>query len=122
MSLYIYSVSLLKELATQYHHLYQAIECDRHGFYHHTITNPWLIAEFKSDFDTALDAIGRGHWIGELESTRFSDYKSFGRLQRIVIAGILGIEDWELAGMGFYDIPRLKGFAYYSMKKYLKGE
>jgi len=75
------------------------------------ITHLFTLVEFKADFDIALDSIGRGEWRG-LEDSRFNAYKYFGKQQQIVIAGILGIQDYELERMGFYGIPRLRGDAY----------
>ena len=84
------------------------------------VTNLWALAEFKADFDMALKSIGKGEWAGKID--KFKDYKYYGRLQQIVIADILGIDDYELEGMGFYDIPRLRGYAYYLMCKSLNEE
>jgi len=80
----------------------------------------------KIDFDRALDAIGRGHWSGtgfgdDAKDNKFKTYRSFGRLQQVVIADIIGIRDWELEQRGFYDIERLKGMAYSAMVSFLRG-
>lgn len=146
---YTYSVQKLKDIATNYDHIYQGIEFRKGKPYHfpkvyyhfnyyyiggggddddlhYLEVNPWKIAEYKADFDMALNSIGRARWTGELESGRFSDYKRFGRLQRIVIADILNgdnlkISDWELEEMGFYNIPRARGLAYRWMANFLNG-
>jgi len=86
-----------------------------------TTTHPFSIAEYKADFDRALDDLGRGHWSGDNISPLFKSYRGFGRLQRIVIADIIGVEDSELEAMGFYSIPRLRGLAYWRMKQFLNG-
>ncbi len=117
---YIYSGRVLKDIAANYVHLYEGIEFNRNGFYHHTDVNPWSIAEYKADFDLALNSIGRGYWIGEIKE--FKDYYKFSKLQRIVIADIIGEEDRELERMGFYRMPQMKGYAYHLMADRLNGE
>lgn len=129
-NVYTYSVQKLKDIAACYDNIYQGIEFYKKGkLYNYTETNPWEIAEFKADFDMALNKLGQSrypsrapHWTGEIKTMQFSDCKWFGRLQQIVIADILGMDDYELAGLGFYDIPRLRGYAYHLMKTYLNGE
>ena len=78
-------------------------------------------AIMNADFDMALDKIGKGKWTGLIDDLKFSDYKRFGRLQWVVIAGIIGIEDYELEGLGFYQIPQLRGRAYKWMVNCLNG-
>ena len=111
---YRYSTSTLQAIARNYQYIYDGLPLGG------LITDPWSIAEFKGDFDTALRRIGRGHWVG-LESVNFKYYRPFGRLQRIIIADIIGIRTYELMMMGFSNIPQLRGFAYYLMKLYLNG-
>ena len=82
------------------------------------ITNPWAIAEYKADFDIALNSLGKGKWEGAIRDFKY--YRNFGRLQRIVIAEVIGMEDDEL--VGFYDVPRLRSYAYYLMTKRLNEE
>jgi hypothetical protein len=72
------------------------------------------ISDEKFDFDKALNSIGKGHWQG-IDSIDFSDYKHFGRLQRVVIADILGIEDEELEKLKFTRVQNLKAIAYRRM-------
>jgi len=74
------------------------------------------IAEYKADFDRALDFIGRGYWRG---TTKSKHYRQFGKLQRLIIGDILGKEDWELGGWGLYDVSKLRGIAYFRMLEYL---
>jgi hypothetical protein len=62
--------------------------------------------------------LGKGEWL-KITGTQLSNYKSFGRLQKIIIADILGIPDEELMGLGFENSARLRGYAYYLMGKYL---
>jgi len=71
------------------------------------ITHLFTLVEFKADFDIALDSIGRGEWRG-LTSHRFNDYRQFGRMQRVIIASILGIKDYELRAFGFNDAKQLR--------------
>lgn len=78
----------------------------------------------KIDFDRALDVMGRGHWSGTgfgdgAKDNKFKTYRSFGRLQQVVIADIIGITDGELEQVGFYDIERLRGWAYGAMSSFL---
>ncbi len=118
---YSYSIRMLKDIANSYGHIYQGIEIYWHSkkanIYRYTVTDPRQIAEFRADFDTALKNIGRGNWNGELKEFKY--YRHYGRLQQIIIAGIIGIDDDELTR--FYDIPRLQGYAYYLMCRYLNG-
>ena len=79
-------------------------------------------AIMNADFDMALDKIGKGKWTGFIDDLKFSDYKRFGRLQWVVIAGIIGIEDRELEGLGFYSIPQMRGYAYHLMLDRLNGK
>ena len=122
---YIYSVGELKNIANNYNHtnlgipMEQGIEVIRHKIYHHTNINLLSIAEYRVDFDRALNSIGKGHWIGEVEEFKY--YHNFGRLQKIVIADIIGIEDLELEEMRFYQIPQLRGRAYHRMAECLNG-
>lgn len=109
---FYYSVGVLKYISANYSRIYQeGIEIYGHGIYRYTDTNPWSIAEYKADFDTALTGIGKGKWEGKING----DFRNYGRLQKIIISDIMG--DDELAG--FYDIPRLRGYAYYLMKCFL---
>jgi len=107
---YIYCKGMLKRIARSYASIYEGIE----GITSE-ITEPFSIVEYKADFDRALDSIGRGHWDGNVEDKTFKDFRRFGRSQQAVIADIYGIKDDELEEMGFYNINRLKGYAYYLM-------
>jgi len=84
------------------------------------VNNPWSIADYKADFDMALSAIGREKWRG-LNSLRFKDYRRYGRLQQLVIAAILGVDDKVLRQARFYEISRLRATAYTWMANYLNG-
>ena len=80
----------------------------------------WLdAAEEKADFDRALNAIGRGHWDGEMGT--FEQFKLFGRKQITVIADILEVSDSKLEQKGFYDVGILRGRAYNQMMEFLNG-
>ena len=114
---YYYSVKILRVIAENYTSIYDGLEL-RPG---HLITNPWALAEFRADFDVALQSIGKGKWTGNIDGRKFKDYHYYGRLQRIVIADIFGVTDSELEGLGFYSIPRLRGYAYYLMVCSLNG-
>ena len=108
---FFYSKRLLKTIAENYCSIYEGLPLSSGE----EVTNPWLIAEYKADFERALQSIGRGKWDGNL--TEFKHYRNYGRLQRIIIADILGIGDNEL--IEFSQIPRLRGYAYYLMTKCL---
>ena len=111
---YEYKARTLKKIAWQYSGIYDELIVS----WNNLVESEQARIDYKVDFDCALDAIGKGHWTGELVG-EFEDYKRFGKLQRIVIADIYGIEDRELEGLGFYDIARLRGYAYYLMAKSL---
>ncbi|GAH86163.1 unnamed protein product [marine sediment metagenome] len=121
---YIYSKGILQRIAWCYVSVYDGIPA-----LNYEITNLYSIAEFKADFDLSLNAIGRGNWLGvlrtedgkgvEIEWLEFKDFRGFGRLQKLVIADILGVSDNELEVGGFRDVARLRGYAYYLMKHFL---
>ena len=100
---YYYTRSVVNAIVEWYYLLY-----DRQmiiGPYQ--ITHLFTLVEFKADFDIALDSIGRGEWRG-LKSHNFNDYRQFGRMQRVIIASILGITDYELQAFGFNDAKQLR--------------
>ena len=113
---FYYSIKMLKTIAENYTSLYEGLEF-RSG---QLETNPWALAEYKADFDIALQSIGKGRWTGSI--SKFRDYRYYGRLQQIVIADILGRQDFELRELGFYSIPRLRACAYSCMKESLNGK
>jgi len=113
---YTYKVGELKAIATWYVFVYGT----RYEPPLFEISNLYRVAEFKADFDMALTYIGKGYWEG-LGSIRFKDYRHFGKAQRIVIADIIGITEYELGAYGFYQIPQLRGKAYSWMMNYLNG-
>lgn len=123
-----YTPGFLRRIAASYHHIYQGIvirswtevvagevvERERR------IMNPWEIVEYKTDFDNSLKSIGKGKWQGDIKG-KFNNYNKFGRLQRIIIADILRIDDNELIRLGFYNIPQLRGYGYFLMVNFLNG-
>jgi len=115
---YVYSARTLKVTARFYDKIYQGLPLS----FTFEVTDPLQIAEYRADFDRALDAIGRGCWDGQIDDKDFWDFKFFGKLQRIVIADIYGIADEELEGRGFYRIPQMRGRAYRRMVECLNGE
>ncbi len=112
---FFYSKRLLKTIADNYCTIYDGLPV----FLGKEITDLFSIAEYKADFDIGLKGIGRGHWTGQLMDYKY--YHNYGKLQRIIIADILGIDDDELTRLGFWGISQLKGFAYYSMTRVLNG-
>jgi hypothetical protein len=113
---YVYTKGMLKRIALSYQHIYQGIE----GL-SSDITNDLEIAEYKADFDRALNEIGRGEWTGEIDYLTFRDFKYFGRLQRMVIADIYGMTEPELKRLGFINISKRRNYAYTLMVKVLNG-
>ena len=106
---YFYTIGILKAIADWYKVIASVLMIGNYQ-----IVNRYAIALFKADFDTALSSIGKGKWEG-VTGEKFTNYKRYGRMQRIIIAQILGIADHELEGFGFYDIPKLRGLAYFRM-------
>jgi len=80
-----------------------------------------IYGDEKADYDIALCSIGKGLWWG-LNDIDFRAYDNHGKLQRVVIASILGVTDEELKELGFPTIPQLRGRAYSWMCKILNGE
>ena len=114
---YIYSAGVLRSIAAHYLQIYDGLPVSwRRDEY-----NLWSLAEYRADFDNALRAIGRGKWGGLPDNARFRDFNKYGRLQRIVIADIMGVNDYELEQAGFERIPQSRGYAYYLMKMQLNG-
>jgi len=111
---YIYTKGILGSIAKSYDHIYNGIETKSGMLLE---ANTLSIAEYKADFDRALNAIGQSNWTGEIDNKEFIDFRYFGKLQCIVIADIYGID--ELESWGFYDVPRLRGYAYSVMVKFL---
>ena len=114
---YKYFKKVLISIAQSYDHIYSGL--DINGF---IISDGFWIAEYKADFDRALDYIGRGHWTGQIDDVKFKQYRGFGKWQRVVIADIYGIEDFELEDMHFKGVKHLKSIAYGQMAKLLNGE
>ena len=111
---FIYTKGILKAIAENYSDIYSGLPLS----WKTEVYNPWLIAEYKADFDRALSALGKGHWNNN-HSSEFKNYKHFGRLQQIIIADIIGIKDDELEGLGFYNLLSLRRYAYWLMIQYL---
>ena len=112
---YVYTKGVLDAIAIGYKSIYEYLDL---GF--HTVTSMDRLIEYKADFDLALDSIGRGHWTG-LNETDFMTYSDYGREQRVIIARILGIEDYELQAYGFRHVPQVRGRAYWEMCNFLNG-
>ena len=100
---YFYSVKTLKIIAWSYKTIYEGLPL------YYEVHNPFKLAEFKADFDRALSAIGRGKWTG-INGFKISNYRGFGKLQKVVIADIIGE---YVTGNG--------GLAYRWMANYLNG-
>lgn len=116
---YKYTPGILKAIASYYWSLYSG------GLvinpWKAELTNDWVIAEYKADFDVALNAIGRGYWTGTKHIQKARDLRAFGRLQRAVIADICQLPDSQLVQTGCYQITQMRGRAYSWMANYLNG-
>ena len=108
---FIYTKKLLKAIAKSYESIYEGLPVSWKA----EVYNPWAIAEYKADFDVALDSIGKGHWKGEIDGSNLANYRQFGHLQQVVIADILGKD------LGFYQVAQLRGRAYRWMANCLNG-
>ena len=105
---YFYSKRQLKNTATIYTDIYLTLPMSEKIHF---------ILDVKIDFDRALNAIGRGAWTGEISDFKY--YRHFGKLQRLIIADILHIEDYELERMRYRYISKLRSYAYYQMTLFL---
>lgn len=114
---FFYTKRLLRVIVQNYSTIYDGLPLSLSE----EVTNPWALAEYKADFDMALKGIGKGEWSGQISGCRFKEFKGYGRLQQIIIADILNIDERQLVGLGFWDIPRLRGYAYYLMCQQLNG-
>ena len=112
---YVYTPKVLDAIALGYESIYSHLDLGMH-----TITIMDRLIEYKADFDLALSSIGRGYWDG-LNEADFMSYSDCGKLQGVVIARILGIEDYELQSYGFYQVPQARGTAYRYMCQFLNG-
>ncbi len=130
-----YSRWLLERIAKSYEHIYDRIVLSTYtiildGYVverERSIAGELVLIEYKADFDRALEGLGHSRYPSrtpklDLTKTEFKNYYKYSRLQQIVIADILGIDDTELMDKGFYDIPRLRGYAYSLMAKGLNNE
>jgi len=118
---YYYSFKMVQVIAGNYTKIYQGIG---------NITNPFNIAEYKADFDTALNRLGRGHWDGNIldgydevirEFGYFTRYRGYGKLQICIIADIYGATDRELERRGIWNPDKLKPMAYGYLVSVLNG-
>ena len=113
---YRYTSDALRTIARYYGHIYDGLPVNG------LTLNPWSLAEFKADFDLALRRIGRGRWTGNNESCDFRHYRSYGRLQRVIIADILGVPWQEMLRLGFTRLAWVRSFGYGLMARHLNGE
>ncbi len=115
---YRYTSDALRMIARYYDRIYDGLPVNG------LTLNPWSLAEFKADFDLALRRIGRGHWTGNdgCASCDFRYYRSYGRLQRAIIADILGVPWQEMLRLGFTRLAWMRSFGYGLMARHLNGE
>ena len=100
---FYYTRGILKDIARCYDGIYGGLTINDHY-----IVNDFDVAEFKADFDRALDELGRAKWDG-ITHCNFSQYKYFDRKQRIIIAYILGLRsDDKLEAWGFWEARKYR--------------
>jgi hypothetical protein len=115
---YFYSAGVLKAIAAHYVTIYDGLPVSWKTEEYNLLS----LAEYRADFDVALRSIGRGKWVGLPVNAKFKDFKKYGRCQRVVIGDILGVDDYELEMSGLFNVPQLRGYAYYLMRTVLNGE
>lgn len=113
---YVYSKKVLKAIAEGYRAIYEGLALS----WRSEVVNEWSLAEYKADFDMALNSIGKGRWTGDIRNKQFEDYRHYGRLQRVVIADIYDIEDLEK--LHFRDVDFMKRRAYGQMAASLNSD
>ncbi len=113
---YRYTSDALRMIARYYDRIYDGLPVNG------LTLNPWSLAEFKADFDLALRRLGRGHWTGDNQSDDFRYYRSYGRLQQVIIADIIGVPWQELLRLGFNHVSWLRSYGYGLMARHLNGE
>ena len=112
---YIYSKSLLKNIAENYLTIYDGLPVSWRA----DIYVLMRIAEYRADFIMSFNKLGQfhnkkpPHWDGELKPFKY--FKPFSRSQKIIIADILKIETLP----DYYNPEQLKSRAYTWMLKYL---
>ena len=101
--IFYYTRGILKDIARCYDGIYGGLTINEHY-----ISNDFDVAEFKADFDRALDELGKAKWNG-LSSLSFNRYKHFDKKQRIIIAYILGLRsDYKLESWGFWEARKYR--------------
>ena len=95
---YFYKVGLLRYLADNWDNLY----IDGVDMGEHTRTNPIEIAEWRADFEFALNKIGR-------------------RARTAIKEYIKGTEDYVMEMRGYYEPRKLRNKGYHNMKILLNG-
>jgi len=126
----LYSKWLLERIAESYHHIYDRIVLYEYSIIldgyqvgrERCVKGIYSLIEYKADFDSALNSIGKGNWTGGMDDITNCGFKPFGRLQQVVIAQIYGVDNWELEQRGFYRIPQVRGYAYHLMADRLNGK
>ncbi len=105
---YYYGIRELREIAGNYNDIADAE--DR------------AIIEKKVDFDRAVNNLGKGHWTGWKKDIKpFHQCNSYCKLQKMIIADIIGMSGYELHRWGFYRVPQYRRVAYFEMQRFLNG-
>ncbi len=100
---YRYTVWGLSKLAANYTELMRA----------HAGTE---LIHAKADFDRAINHLGKAHWRGDGKD----DIKTFGNLQKVIIAQVIGMSDielWDRFQLG--DIQSWRTLSYRKMATFL---
>ena len=113
-NIFYYTSKLLKVIARNYTEIYGGLPR-----MNSETLNPWVLAEFKADFDTALDSIGSGKWNDQIYSLK--QCRFFGNLQFVVIGDILHVDNGTVSAYGIDGVAKLKKIAYANMCKRLNG-
>ena len=100
---YFYSVGLLRGIAGNYEGLYsEGFDFKVGVIGYHMKPYPFLIAEYKADFDVAFQAL---------------NYKR----QKFVTLDKEAFADSDIEARGYYDIPEYRNMVYGEMARYLNG-
>ena len=113
---FLYSSKLLQVIAKNYLSLYEGLP---RPLGKEEIMNCWDLAEFKSDFEMALNAIGMGKWSDGI--TNIKECRNFSYTQLVVVADMLGIDNFPIRVVHPEDINKIKKIAYADMRRFLNG-
>ena len=113
---FLYSSKLLQVIAKNYLSLYAGLP---RPLGKEEIMNCWDLAEFKADFEMALNAIGGGKWHDGI--TALTECRNFSYTQLVVVADMLGIDKLPIGAVYPGDIDKITKIAYAGMRRFLNG-